>query len=148
MDGTLVGSDAPGAVLASGYYLLSQVIMPNRSLHPCHVPGCTQLVAAGQACPRHPRPKAVDLRPNAAERGYNYTWVKARKAWLVGHPYCADPFGIHQGEILMARIVDHIIPRRLGGKDEPTNYQSLCSACHNRKTAQDGSRLGRGAKKL
>ena len=38
------------------------------------------------------------------------------------------------------RIVDHIIPLKSGGEDNESNYQSLCGACHNYKTAHDGSR--------
>lgn len=30
--------------------------------------------------------------------------------------------------------VDHIQPRRAGGSDEHANLQSLCHACHSRKT--------------
>lgn len=30
--------------------------------------------------------------------------------------------------------VDHIVPKRWGGRDERRNLQGLCTACHNRKT--------------
>ena len=33
-----------------------------------------------------------------------------------------------------ATEVDHILPRALGGGNEPFNLQSLCSACHKNKT--------------
>jgi Restriction endonuclease len=47
------------------------------------------------------------------------------------------------------KIVDHIIPRSQGGRDEENNFQSLCDTCHNYKTAHDGSRQqGGGDPKL
>jgi 5-methylcytosine-specific restriction endonuclease McrA len=41
------------------------------------------------------------------------------------------------------KIVDHKIPLKQKGRDDETNYQSLCGTCHNYKTAHDGSRRGR-----
>jgi RNA-directed DNA polymerase len=35
--------------------------------------------------------------------------------------------------------LDHIIPKRLGGKDETSNLQVLHRHCHDQKTAHDGS---------
>lgn len=40
--------------------------------------------------------------------------------------------------------VDHILPRRLGGKDILMNKQLLHKHCHDRKTSQDGSHAARG----
>lgn len=57
---------------------------------------------------------------------------------MESHPYCANPFGVHVCPV-PARIVDHIVPLRAGGKDDESNYQSLCWSCHVRKTALDGS---------
>ncbi len=34
----------------------------------------------------------------------------------------------------MACHVDHIVARERGGTDRPDNLQSLCHACHSRKT--------------
>ena len=35
--------------------------------------------------------------------------------------------------------IDHIIPKKLGGKDQYNNLQILHKHCHDRKTAEDGS---------
>lgn len=40
-------------------------------------------------------------------------------------------------------MVDHILAKRKGGTDDPSNFQSLCRTCHNRKTnAVDGGGFG------
>jgi 5-methylcytosine-specific restriction endonuclease McrA len=38
-----------------------------------------------------------------------------------------------------ASHVDHIIPASQGGTDHPTNLQSACPNCHNRKTAAEAN---------
>ena len=122
--------------------------MPKRPPRPCHVAGCPELVYGGDDCPRHPRPprRARErARPSAAERGYGREWKAKRDAWMQVHPWCEDPFSRHTGQHIKAQIVDHIKPRKFGGKDDESNYQSLCGSCHNYKTAHDGSRQrGRG----
>ena len=44
--------------------------------------------------------------------------------------------------------VHHILPRRLGGPDEPSNLVTLCSACHDRlhQTHQTSLANGRSAR--
>jgi 5-methylcytosine-specific restriction protein A len=39
--------------------------------------------------------------------------------------------------------VDHIVPRRAGGSDDPSNLQGACHACHSRKTARADGGFGR-----
>lgn len=51
---------------------------------------------------------------------------------------------MHQGQRVRMKIVDHKIPKALGGRDDESNYRSLCMTCHNYKTAHDGSRKGGG----
>jgi 5-methylcytosine-specific restriction protein A len=36
-----------------------------------------------------------------------------------------------------ATDVDHVVPRRLGGRDALDNLQPLCHACHSRKTNRE-----------
>lgn len=48
-------------------------------------------------------------------------------------PLCADPFHAHAGPVA-ATDVDHIIARRAGGSDVRGNLQTLCHACHTKKT--------------
>jgi 5-methylcytosine-specific restriction protein A len=36
-----------------------------------------------------------------------------------------------------ATDVDHITPKRLGGRDDMANLQALCHSCHTRKTMRE-----------
>ncbi|PTE19881.1 HNH endonuclease [Cereibacter changlensis JA139] len=66
-------------------------------------------------------------RPTATQRGYGGEWRAARADHLARHPcctLCSAP----------ATVVDHIIPHR-GDKAlfwDRSNWQSLCTPCHNR----------------
>jgi len=81
-------------------------------------------------------------RPSGAERGYGSAWRKVRDAYIKDNPWCADPFGVHlmPGHAELATHVDHVVPLKAGGTDDPSNLQSLCTSCHSRKSAVEGSR--------
>lgn len=119
--------------------------MPARPGRPCAHPGCSAIVRGGSRCNAHRLPPRPDQRPSAARRGYDSEWQRKRKMYLTAHPWCVDPFDIHF-DLVAAVVVDHIVPLSQGGKDDETNYQSLCRTCNNKKTARDGSRgyQGRG----
>lgn len=75
-------------------------------------------------------------RGSASKRGYNARWRKARAAFLAHNPLCVACE--REGATVEAKVVDHIVPHR--GDDElfqdRTNWQSLCKACHDRKTGR------------
>ena len=79
------------------------------------------------------RRRGRDTRPSAARRGYDSRWRRLRMFYLKRHPLCENPFG-YDDHVTPATDVDHIIPRRNGGPDSFDNLQSLCHACHSRKT--------------
>lgn len=81
------------------------------------------------------------IRPSSHQRGYGATWRRLRLMMLARHPICADPFDVHaqQHEVVPAVDVDHILPRSQGGRDEESNLQGLCHACHSRKTALENN---------
>lgn len=80
---------------------------------------------------------ADKFRKTARERGYNYRWSRASKAFLTAHPWCAEC--LRHGEHTPATEVDHIIPHK-GDKKifwDSSNWQSLCHSCHSKKTAKE-----------
>ena len=65
--------------------------------------------------------------------------------FLSSHPFCTDPFLSHEGRLRPAVVLDHIIPHR-GDYDlfwAEWNWQGLCLACNDRKTALDHGRTRR-----
>ncbi|MBI5763651.1 MAG: HNH endonuclease [Planctomycetes bacterium] len=81
----------------------------------------------------------------ASAGDYGRAWRRLRRLVLRLHPFCVDPFGHHaaDGRFEVATEVDHIVPRRAGGKDVIENLQSLCITCHSRKTARFDGGFGR-----
>lgn len=67
-------------------------------------------------------------RPNAAARGYDHAWRKLRDQILARDKWC------RWCKRKRARHVDHIVSKRKGGSDDPSNLQGLCPDCHNLKT--------------
>ena len=117
--------------------------MPRKPKRPCSYPSCPKLVD-GQYCEEHK--KLIDKQYNEYGRD-NFTksfykspeWLKVRKLQLLSHPLCAEC--LKRGKHTKATMVDHIIPIKQGGaKYDQSNLQSLCWACHSRKSAEEGSR--------
>jgi len=83
------------------------------------------------------RPWQIERKPfvERAHRNhafYNSTaWRNLRNAYIMEHPLCAS---CGRG----ADMVDHIVPINKGGAPlDPSNLQSLCNSCHNKKSATD-----------
>lgn len=115
--------------------------MPHQQPRPCTAPRCPELVPVGGRCPAHPTPRGPTPtpRPSSTGQGYGAPWRRLRALVLAAEPLCVDPFGVHEGRPTIATDVDHIVARSRGGSDDRDNLQSLCHACHSRKTnAEDG----------
>jgi len=76
-------------------------------------------------------------RPSSTARGYDAAWRVLRDAYLASNPICQ-----FLGCGLPATDVDHIISKRVGGADDPTNLQSLCHRHHSAKTARTDGGFG------
>lgn len=108
--------------------------MPMKPSKLCAKAGCTTIVPGNQRfCDAHTRAK--DNRPSASQRGYGQSHRNKRLVQLSRFPLCAECE--RQGHVTPATVLDHIVPLRQGGLDEPSNYQSLCQSCHNRKAANE-----------
>jgi len=57
------------------------------------------------------------------------------------HPLCINFEECHN----VATVVDHIVLVSQGGSFwDPDNHQPMCKQCHDRKTAKEDGRWGRG----
>lgn len=117
--------------------------MPSRAPCICSHAGCGRLVTKGARCQQHEKLAGWYLyeqqQGNRHERGYGYQWEKLRKKILSRDNYlCVNC--LSKNIMLPAKQVDHIVPKAHGGTDAPSNLQSLCVACHRRKTAQESTR--------
>lgn len=129
--------------------------MPFKPKRPCRFPGCPNLTDTGAYCaahrsrvpaqtaPQKERERRYDNeRGTAAERGYNSKWRTARQGYLAHHPLCAECQ--RHGRITPATVVDHMIPHK-GDKKlfwDRDNWQPLCKACHDAKTAREDGGFG------
>lgn len=121
--------------------------MPSAAPRPCTYPGCGALVRDGSGrCDKHRRVEqrqSDERRGSAHQRGYTSAWQRARDGYLRAHPLCVRCEGA--GLVEAATVVDHIKPHR-GDKVlfwDRNNWQSLCKACHDRKTATEDGGFGR-----
>lgn len=78
-------------------------------------------------------------RGTSTDRGYGAEWRKVRDAYLRENPYCVQCWAM--GREVQAQDVDHVVPKRLGGADDPSNYQSLCESHHSAKTMREINRM-------
>ena len=85
--------------------------------------------------------KTLTARIGATERTRGSKWMKIRARWLREHPLCVMCRAKGMDGIPATQL-DHIIPLWRGGKDDESNYQSLCEPCHKDKTAEEARDRG------
>jgi len=110
----------------------------------CHAPGCPTLVVRGY-CALHERERQR-FRGSQRQRGYTRRWERRAALFKRRYPLCGQRPGdvapvmsrCHdEGRVTVATLVDHVVPHRGDIDlfwDELHNWQSLCAACHARKT--------------
>lgn len=75
-------------------------------------------------------------------------WQRVRTLVLAAEPLCR--ICSREGRVVVATVVDHIVPLADGGTDDTDNLQPLCKPCHDRKTLRESvaprqRRRGRGS---
>jgi 5-methylcytosine-specific restriction endonuclease McrA len=105
---------------------------------------------AGRAPTMQPGSWRTD-KQNAAQRGYDYRWQRAREAYLREHPlcvYCLREIGVAASTVADAilecaarglavpygNVVDHIVAHRGDAALfwDQSNWQTLCAMHHSR----------------
>lgn len=129
--------------------------MPYKVLPMCREQGCHNRAEPGASyCAEHLRAhqkREMDdynhyRRDQDSQRFYNSAlWRKTSRAQLRREPLCR--MCLAEGRYTPAVLVDHIKPIRQGGDPlDLDNLQSLCNACHERKSQAEGSRFGKAPK--
>lgn len=131
----------------------------------CSAPGCRVIVPLGQKyCQKHQQAAAAYVAKHygkdtkqgheanheryqrrmyhsdeskAQQFYHSRQWRKLSHRWLVDHPLCAECQ--RHGIVKQADLVDHITPVRVdwSKRFDTSNLQSLCYACHNRKSKHE-----------
>ena len=109
----------------------------------CLHPGCPAIVPRGR-CAAHAQARERE-RGTSRERGYTRRWEHAAARFKVQYPLCGmRPDGLRpvmsrcyeRGIVTPATEIDHVVPHR-GDPSlfwDERNWQSVCAACHMRKT--------------
>lgn len=90
-----------------------------------------------------PGVRTLDMTRGApvTERIRGHELVKIRDRILLRDGYACRTCG----RVSVDNQVDHIVPLHLGGHESDENRQTLCQACHERKTEAEGrERAGGG----
>ncbi len=119
--------------------------MPSRAPKACTYAGCGAKTNGGY-CEAHrlqTQKHRDQRRESAARRGYGGRWQKARIGFLAKHPLCAHCE--KNNRTTAGNVVDHIVPHRGDQKLfwSRDNWQTLCTSCHNTKTATEDGGFGR-----
>lgn len=72
-------------------------------------------------------------------RGYGAAHDRIRRALLREEPFCRECRKV--GREIKATHADHVVPKCLGGADERSNYQPLCTAHSRSKSGREGAMI-------
>jgi len=107
-------------------------VMPYKPRKPCKAPRCAGLTHA-RYCDKHQDLEKKELlerdarRERSVDRGYDWTWAKARVMFLNRNPLCFDCSR-------PATLVHHVKPIADGGERlDFENMVSLCVHCHGKR---------------
>lgn len=111
--------------------------MPKAAPRPCTYPGCAALVHGGRRCDKHPLPTWTK-RADAPKRVTGRKLQRMREQLFQRQPLCVECE--RHGRVRLATQRDHIIPLAEGGRDDSSNEQGLCEACHEAKSLRERTR--------
>ena len=80
-----------------------------------------------------PKNQTKRARPSACAEGYGRKWQAIRLTALDRDRNICQMCGVFTGR---SGHVDHIREKKQGGTDALNNLQTLCIACHNKKTTR------------
>lgn len=106
--------------------------MPRHGPTVCATPGCPNLTTTRGHCPDHQPEHGWHHTETAHQRGYGRRWRAVRSRVLRREPLCRICGAL-------ATEVDHIVPKHLGGTDDLSNCQPLCSKDHEHKTRAEAA---------
>jgi 5-methylcytosine-specific restriction protein A len=75
-------------------------------------------------------------KESASSRGYGSAWRKLRNRIMQRDNELCQVC-IKRNLLTKAREVDHILSKADGGTDDESNLQSICLACHSRKSIEE-----------
>ena len=78
-------------------------------------------------------------RASRHARGYGAEWDRARAKVMERDRGLCQPCA-RRGHVVLARDVDHKVPKFEGGSDDEANLQAICADCHRVKTAEESKR--------
>lgn len=87
-------------------------------------------------CIKHPRPVWIKTTPVKRITGRRLQAMRARL--FASNPLCAAC--LLEGWAVAATQRDHIVPLEEGGRDDDSNEQGLCEACHDTKSKSEALR--------
>lgn len=97
----------------------------------------TRLQSAGARLP------TLTERPGVVERKRGYAGVLDRKR--IRERDCGlCQQCLREGRTTVGHPVDHIVPLWAGGSDEDSNKETLCTPCHDAKSAREAKQRGAG----
>ena len=123
---------------------MRETLMPFKPARPCAV--CGALTNNKERyCDAHLKQRQQqtdERRGTPTERGYDSRWQKARLLYLSEHPLCV--MCLAHDTVTAGTTVDHVIPHK--GNQElfwnESNWQTLCTSCHSKKTATTDGAFG------
>lgn len=106
---------------------------------PCRKGSCPATTTHDSGyCEQHRGERWDDDRPTAAERGYDYRWQKASKAYRRRNPICERCADKNPPVTREAAAVHHLEPLPDGARLDPENMMSVCRGCHSDLHREDG----------